>query len=176
MWCWSFLVVITLWYCLFVKQATKLKGENNSSKPEKYPKTTSQTRSQKRSEQVSNASLSLCLLLAFPFREASPADFIISTVHTPLLCHNKQVLCSFDFKSSCSSRFQLEKVSSEGAGKTGKAKISLWWTMSGLYQTVFPQAFSPQMFLESSASSVCICRELIRLLGPQQWKVGSCGH
>lgn len=131
--------------------------------------------SQKISEQISNASLSSCLLLAFPFREASPAGFIISTVHTSLFCHNKQVLCSFNFKSRCSSRFQLEKVSS------GKSVFWENWEGKDIlvvnYGWFVPDCFSPGFFpsnvtgcLESSVSSVYTCRELMGPLGPPQWK------
>jgi len=59
-----------------------------------------------------------------------PADFplqsqvTVSIVCTPLLCHNKQLLCSFNFKSSCSSRFGLEKKRLlEVLGKLGRQRF-----------------------------------------------------
>lgn len=62
----------------------------------------------------------MCLQLAFPFS----LSYIVSTVCTPLLCHNKQLLCSFNFKSSCSSRFELEKKRSlEVLGELGRQSV-----------------------------------------------------
>lgn len=99
----------------------------------------------------------------------------------PLFCHNKQVPCSLNFKSRCSSRFQLEKVS------PGKSVFWENWEGKDIpvvsYKWFVPDCFSPGFspsnvtdFLESSASSVCTCGELVGPLGPQQWKEGSCEH
>lgn len=130
----------------------------------------------------------MCLLLAFPFG----LSFIVSTACTPLHCHNKQLLCGFNFGSSCSSRFELEKKSSlEVLGKLGGQRFPC-----GEPQVVRTDHLSPGFFpplqahrfpfsLSSGAlrpvgapvwswSGRCVlsCGKKSRVLRREAWKVG----
>lgn len=109
--------------------------------------------------------------LALLYPQSIPPFSVIINRYCVALISSLGVAADFNWKKSA--------LESQFSGKTGKAKISWWWTMGGLYQTVFPQAFFPSNvtgFLESSVSSVCTCRELMGPLGPPQWKEGSCEH